>query len=69
MSSPDDPAILAAEFDTFMARAGVTVPAEYRDSILAGYADFRSQLPLLHGARTHLSEPSNIFSLAAKADA
>ena len=25
MSSPDDPAILAAEFDTFMARAGVTV--------------------------------------------
>jgi hypothetical protein len=52
-----------------MARAGVSVPSEYRASILAGYADFRAQLPLLHGARTHLSEPSNIFSLVAKAGA
>lgn len=45
------------------ARAGVAVPPEYRDSILVGYADFRAQLPLLHGPRTQLSEPPNIFSL------
>lgn len=67
MPEPEGPQGLAAEFDIFMARAGVTVPAEYLDSILAGYADFRAQLPLLHSARTHLSEPSNIFSLVAKA--
>ncbi len=69
MTQPDIPAALAAEFDMLMARAGVAVPAEYRDSILASYADFRAQLPLLHGARTYLSEPSNIFSLATKARA
>lgn len=60
-------AALAAEFDMLAARAGVAVPADRRDSILAGYADFRAQLHLLHGPRTHLSEPSNVFSLVAKA--
>lgn len=63
MPDSPTPAALAAEFDMLVARAGVTVPPEYRDSILVGYADFRAQLPLLHGPRTHLSEPSNIFSL------
>lgn len=64
--SPTPPA-LAAEFDMLMARAGVTVPADRRDSMIAGYADFRAQLHLLHGVRDHLSEPSNVFAVTGRA--
>ena len=52
---------LAAEFDCLMARAKLTIPADRRGAILATYADFRAQIALLHGARTHVAEPSNIF--------
>jgi hypothetical protein len=52
-----------------MCRAGIDVPPERRAGILSAYTDFRSQLHLLHGPRTHLAEPSNIFTLAAKESA
>jgi hypothetical protein len=54
---------LAAEFDMFMARAGLTIPADRRAAILTSYADFREQIALLHGKRTAAAEPSNIFRL------
>lgn len=57
---------LEAEFDMLMARAGVTVPAAWRSSVLAAFADFRAQLSLLHGPRDHRVEPSNVFSLVEK---
>jgi hypothetical protein len=54
---------LEAEFDAFMARAGMQVPAERRATILAGYADFRAQMDLLHTRRDATEEPSNIFRM------
>jgi hypothetical protein len=63
---PDQPTqdALAAEFDTSMARAGVTVPPNRRAGILASYADLRSQIALLHGRYGFGDEPSNVFRLS-----
>lgn len=55
------PEALATEFDTLMARAGITVPADRRAGILDGYADLRGQMALLHGRYSHVSEPANVF--------
>ncbi len=49
------------EFDVFLARAGMAVPADRRDTVIAGWADFRAQLDLLHTRRDAAHEPSNIF--------
>ncbi|MCW3475321.1 hypothetical protein [Limobrevibacterium gyesilva] len=69
MAEPLSPAALEAEFDCLVARAGVTVPADRRAGSLAAYADFRAQLALLRGPRTHTAEPSNVFRLTPKAGA
>lgn len=58
---------LEAEFDTFMARAGMVIPAERRPAILAGYADFREQMDLLHTPRDASIEPSNVFYMKGPA--
>jgi hypothetical protein len=50
-----------AEFNMFIARAGMTVPSDRRESILATYADFRAQMDLLHTRRDAAEEPANIF--------
>lgn len=52
-----------AEFDMFVARAGMVVPAERRAPIVAGYADFRAQMDLLHTRRDASLEPANVFRL------
>lgn len=57
------PETLAAEFDMFMHRAGLTVPAERRAQVLVAYAELRDQVELLRNARTAAAEPSNIFRL------
>ncbi len=57
---------MEAEFDAFLARAGMKVPAERRAAILAGYADFRAQMELLHTRRDAAEEPSNIFRMKGK---
>ncbi len=58
------PEALAAEFDTLMARAGITVPEARRETVLAAYADLRGQLALLHGRYGAAAEPSNVFRLS-----
>ena len=60
---PVTPEILAAEFDMFMRRAGLTVSAERRDQLLPGYAELRDQVELLRGPRNAAAEPSNTFRL------
>jgi hypothetical protein len=55
---------LAAEFDCLMARAGITVPPQRRDAVLASYADLRGQIALLHGRYGPETEPSNVFRVA-----
>jgi hypothetical protein len=60
MPSPDE---LAAEFDMLMRRAGITVPAERRATVLAGYADLCDQIALLHNRYAHTDEPANVFRL------
>ncbi len=58
--SPED---LEAEFDMFMARAGVALPADRRAGVLAGFKDLRGSLHLLRNGRTAAAEPSNVFRL------
>ena len=58
------PAALAAEFDCFMARAGITIPPARRASTLAAYADLRGQIALLHDRYGPEAEPSNVFRLS-----
>jgi hypothetical protein len=60
MPSPDE---LAAEFDILMRRAGITVPAERRATVLASYADLSEQIALLHNRYAYTDEPANIFRL------
>jgi hypothetical protein len=61
------PDALAAEFDIFVARAGLTIPSAQRPALLIGYADLRAQLALLRQPRTAASEPSNVFRLVPAA--
>ncbi len=63
---PDE---LAREFDGFMSRAGLTIPAGRRAAVLASYADFRAQIDLLHGRQDHTGEPAHTFALSSHGDA
>jgi hypothetical protein len=64
MSAAPSPETLAAEFDMFMARAGITVPADRREGLLAGFADLRATVAILHGRLDASVEPSNVFRLS-----
>lgn len=64
MTTDLSPQTLAAEFDMFMARAGIEVPADRREGLLAGFADLRSQVALLHGRLDATVEPANVFRLS-----
>ena len=64
MADMPPPEGLAAEFDMLLARAGITVPASRRDTVLTAYADLRAQLALLNGRYGHTAEPSNVFRLS-----
>jgi hypothetical protein len=57
---------MEAEFDRLMARAGITVPAPLRDSVLAAFADLRGQIALLHEAQPYTAEPAHVFRVAAR---
>jgi hypothetical protein len=53
---------LGAEFDTLAARAGLTIPAERRESILAVYAEMKGMTAQLREAGiTPADEPANIY--------
>jgi hypothetical protein len=57
---------LTAEFDILMGRAGITVPADRRATVLASYADLRGQIALLHDRYVHTDEPANVFRLSRR---
>ena len=59
---------VSAEFDTLMARAGLTIPEARRPAMLAAYADLRAQVALLHGRYGPADEPANVFHLAPMGD-
>ena len=67
MPDPQPASALEAEFDGFLARAGMVVPAERRAVIFAGYAEFRAQMDRLHTRRDASQEPSNIFRMKGAA--
>jgi hypothetical protein len=64
MTESPTPEALAAEFNIFMERAGLTIPPDRLPALLTGYADLLAQLPLLRQPRTAAAEPSNVFRLA-----
>ena len=66
-ATPDP--MLETEFDVLMRRAGLTVPPDRRDTMLAAFKDLRAQLALLRQPRSAAAEPSNIFSLRPLAEA
>lgn len=47
-----------------MARAGLMIPADRRDSLLAGFADLRGATERLRQPCEPSAEPSNVFRLA-----
>lgn len=55
---------LDAEFDTLMARAGLTIPPERRARYIAAFAEFRTQLKLVNVPRSAAVEPANVFRLS-----
>jgi hypothetical protein len=57
---PDE---IEAEFEMVTRRAGLTIPPERRAALLQSFRDFRDQIQILHGPRSHLAEISNIFVL------
>lgn len=57
------PADLKTELDVLLRRAGVSLPPEPHDAILAVYADLRAQIALLHSKRPATSEPSNVYRM------
>jgi hypothetical protein len=54
---------LQQELDILLRRAGLVVPEDRMDAILAGYADLKRLTALLRQPRTAAAEPSNIYSL------
>lgn len=56
-------ASLDAELDILAARAGLTIPADRRKAILAGYAEARAMADLLRSTRLEaVDEPANIYT-------
>ncbi len=53
------------DFDTVFRRAGIVVPPERRDAVLAAYADLTKLMPVLRNGRAADSEPAGIYSIAA----
>ena len=51
------------ELDVLLAREGISVPADRKAGIVAGYADLRRMTALLRTDRTAASEPANVYSL------
>ncbi len=51
------------ELEVLLERAGVAVPADRMEAVLAGYADLKRLTALLRQPRTAAAEPSNTFSL------
>jgi hypothetical protein len=51
------------ELEVLLRRAGVAVPTDRMEAVLAGYTDLKRMTALLRQPRTAAAEPSNTFSL------
>jgi hypothetical protein len=60
--SSHDPA-LEREFDAVTRAIGLEVPAEWRNGMIATYADTKKMTALLRQPRSAAAEPSNTYSL------
>jgi len=58
----DDEA-LATELDVLARRAGLDIPAERREAVLAGFKELRHMLALLRQPRTAANEPAGTYSI------
>ncbi len=64
-ASPSDDD-LKQELDAAAKKAGLTIPAERFEVILASYKEQKRMVALLRQPRTAAAEPSNIYSLVAQ---
>lgn len=51
------------EFDALFTRAGLAVPPERRQAMIAGYAELRKRVALLRSDRSASAAPSSGFSV------
>ncbi|MDA8049590.1 MAG: hypothetical protein M0002_06230 [Rhodospirillales bacterium] len=65
MPAETEPAQLAAEFDTLVVRAGLTIPAERRRELIAAFADLRAEIARLHAPLSPALEPAAVYRLIA----
>ena len=54
---------LLEEFESLARRAGIEIPDDRREAMLACYRDYRAMTALLHGARDAAVESANVFSI------
>jgi len=64
-ASPSDDD-LKQELDAAAKKAGLTIPADRFEAILAGYKDQKRMIALLRQPRTAAAEPSNVYSLVTQ---
>jgi hypothetical protein len=53
----------SAELAALLKRAGLQVPDDRMEAVLAGYVDLKTMCALLRQPRTAAAEPSNTYSL------
>lgn len=51
------------EFDALFTRAGLTVPTDRRQAMVAGYSELRKRVALLRSDRSASAAPSSGFSV------
>ena len=59
----DEKEALLAEFDYWLKREGITLPAERRPDALADFADVRKHVAIVDIASQSNSEPTTVFVL------
>jgi hypothetical protein len=64
LANVSDDAQLVAEFDAFVTRAQLPVPAERREGLIAAYAEMRSMLAVLREQLPVATEPASVFRVS-----
>ncbi len=59
----EHPDAVALEFDVLAKRAGLSIPADRRPAVFAGFQELRGMVALLRQPRTAAAEPASTFAI------